>query len=149
MSPFNAWLLSKSLETLAVRMDRHCENALKVAEFLESHANIKRVMYPFLPSHPQYEIAKKQMKQGGGIVTLVIDGGVEAASRFMNKLKMFSISANLGDTRSIATHPATSTHSKLTEEERLQVGIEQGTIRLSIGLEHINDILGDIKQALA
>jgi O-succinylhomoserine sulfhydrylase len=149
MSPFNAWLLSKSLETLAVRMDRHCENALKVAEFLESHPSIKRVMYPFLPSHPQYEIAKKQMKQGGGIVTLVIDGGVEAASRFMNKLKMFSISANLGDTRSIATHPATSTHSKLTEEERLQVGIEQGTIRLSIGLEHINDILGDIKQALA
>lgn len=149
MSPFNAWLLSKSLETLAVRMDRHCENALKVAEFLESHASIKKVMYPFLPSHPQYEIAKKQMKQGGGIVTLVIDGGVEAASGFMNKLKMFSISANLGDTRSIATHPATSTHSKLTEEERLEVGIEQGTIRLSIGLEHINDILGDIKQALA
>lgn len=149
MSPFNAWLLSKSLETLAVRMDRHCENALKVAEFLESHAGIQKVMYPFLPSHPQYEIAKKQMKQGGGIVTLVIDGGVEAASRFMNKLKMFSISANLGDTRSIATHPATSTHSKLTEDERLQVGIEQGTIRLSIGLEHINDILGDIDQALA
>jgi len=148
MSPFNAWLLSKSLETLAVRMDRHCENALKVAEFLESHAKIKKVMYPFLPSHPQYEIAKKQMKQGGGIVTLVIDGGVEAASQFMNKLKMFSISANLGDTRSIATHPATSTHSKLTEEERLQVGIEQGTVRLSIGLEHVNDIIGDVKQAL-
>ncbi|MNE75607.1 Methionine gamma-lyase [compost metagenome] len=148
MSPFNAWLLSKSLETLAVRMDRHCENALKVAQFLENHASIKRVMYPFLASHPQYEIAKKQMKQGGGIVTMVIEGGVEAASAFMNKLKMFSISANLGDTRSIATHPATSTHSKLTEEERLQVGIEQGTIRLSIGLEHINDILEDIKQAL-
>ncbi|TCD00403.1 O-succinylhomoserine sulfhydrylase [Pedobacter psychroterrae] len=148
MSPFNAWLLSKSLETLAVRMDRHCENALKVAEFLESHPSIKRVMYPFLPSHPQYEIAKKQMKQGGGIVTLVIEGGVTAASKFMDGLKMFSISANLGDTRSIATHPATSTHSKLTEEERLQVGIEQGTIRLSIGLEHINDILTDIKQAL-
>lgn len=149
MSPFNAWLLSKSLETLAVRMDRHCENALKVAEFLEAHNSIKKVMYPFLPSHPQYEIAKKQMKQGGGIVTLVIEGGAEAASRFMNKLKMFSISANLGDTRSIATHPATSTHSKLTEAERLQVGIEQGTIRLSIGLEHINDIIGDIEQALA
>lgn len=148
MSPFNAWLLSKSLETLAVRMDRHCENALKVAEFLEGHAKIKRVMYPFLPSHPQYAIAKKQMKQGGGIVTLVIEGGVAAASRFMDKLKMFSISANLGDTRSIATHPATSTHSKLTEEQRLEVGIEQGTVRLSIGLEHIDDILGDIKQAL-
>lgn len=149
MSPFNAWLLSKSLETLAVRMDRHCENALKVAGFLEAHPGIKKVMYPFLPSHPQYEIAKKQMKQGGGIVTMVINGGVEAASRFMNKLKMFSISANLGDTRSIATHPATSTHSKLSEEERLQVGIEQGTIRLSIGLEHIDDIIGDIEQALS
>lgn len=149
MSPFNAWLLSKSLETLAVRMDRHCENALKVAEFLESNANIKKVMYPFLPSHPQYDIAKKQMKQGGGIVTFVIEGGVTAAGRFMDKLKMFSISANLGDTRSIATHPATSTHSKLTEDERLQVGIEQGTVRLSIGLEHINDILADITQALA
>ncbi|MBE9601755.1 O-succinylhomoserine sulfhydrylase [Pedobacter sp. MC2016-24] len=149
MSPFNAWLLSKSLETLAVRMDRHCENALKVAEFLEGHSSIKKVMYPFLPSHPQYAIAKKQMKQGGGIVTLVIEGGVAAASRFMDKLKMFSISANLGDTRSIATHPATSTHSKLTEEQRLEVGIEQGTIRLSIGLEHVDDILADITQALA
>ncbi|TKC06364.1 O-succinylhomoserine sulfhydrylase [Pedobacter frigoris] len=149
MSPFNAWLLSKSLETLAVRMDRHCESALKVAQFLEGNAVIKKVMYPFLPSHPQYDIAKKQMRQGGGIVTFVIDGGVAAAGKFMDGLKMFSISANLGDTRSIATHPATSTHSKLTEEERLQVGIEQGTIRLSIGLEHIDDILADIKQALA
>lgn len=148
MSPFNAWILSKSLETLAVRMDRHCENALSVAEFLERHPKVKRVMYPFLPSHPQYEIAKKQMKAGGGIVTLVIEGGVVAAGAFMDKLKMFSISANLGDTRSIATHPATSTHSKLSEEERLQVGIEQGTVRLSIGLEHINDILADIEQAL-
>ncbi|MES2828113.1 MAG: aminotransferase class I/II-fold pyridoxal phosphate-dependent enzyme [Bacteroidota bacterium] len=148
MSPFNAWLLSKSLETLAVRMDRHCENALKVAEFLETKSAVKRVMYPFLKSHPQYDIAKKQMKQGGGIVTMVINGGVAAASQFMDKLKMFSISANLGDTRSIATHPATSTHSKLTEEQRLEVGIEQGTIRLSIGLEHIDDILADIEQAL-
>jgi O-succinylhomoserine sulfhydrylase len=149
MSPFNAWLLSKSLETLAVRMDRHCENALKVATFLESQPNVKKVMYPFLESHPQYEIAKKQMKQGGGIVTFVIEGGVKAAAAFMDKLKMFSISANLGDTRSIATHPATSTHSKLTEAQRLEVGIEQGTIRLSIGLEHIDDILKDVTQALS
>ncbi|MBB6500011.1 trans-sulfuration enzyme family protein [Pedobacter cryoconitis] len=149
MSPFNAWILSKSLETLAVRMDRHCESALKVAEFLEAHPKVKQVRYPFLPSHPQYDIAKKQMKLGGGIVTLTINGGVKAAGSFMDKLKMFSISANLGDTRSIATHPATSTHAKLTEEERLQVGIEQGTVRLSIGLEHINDIIGDIEQALA
>ncbi len=148
MSPFNAWILSKSLETLAVRMDRHCESALKVAEFLEAHPKVKQVRYPFLPSHPQYDIAKKQMKLGGGIVTLTINGGVKAAGSFMDKLKMFSISANLGDTRSIATHPATSTHAKLTEEERLQVGIEQGTVRLSIGLEHINDIIADIEQAL-
>lgn len=149
LSPFNAWILSKSLETLAVRMDRHCENALKVAGYLEKHPKIKLVKYPFLPSHPQYEIAKKQMKQGGGIVTIVVDGGVEGASKFMDGLKMFSISANLADTRSIATHPATSTHSKLTEEERNIVGIEQGSVRLSIGLEHINDILADIEQALA
>lgn len=149
MSPFNAWLLSKSLETLAVRMDRHCENALKVAEFLEGHSKIKKVMYPFLPSHPQYEIARRQMTQGGGIITFVIEGGVAAAGEFMDKLKLFSISANLGDTRSIATHPATSTHSKLTEEQRLEVGIEQGSIRLSIGLEHINDILKDVEQALS
>lgn len=148
LSPFNAWILSKSLETLAVRMDRHCESALKVAEYLEKHPKIKLVKYPFLPSHPQYEIAKKQMKQGGGIVTIVVDGGVEGARNFMDKLKMFSISANPADTRSIATHPATSTHSKLTEEERNIVGIEQGSIRLSIGLEHINDILADIEQAL-
>jgi O-succinylhomoserine sulfhydrylase len=149
LSPFNAWVLSKSLETLAIRMDRHCENALKVAEYLEKHPKIKLVKYPFLKSHPQYEIAKKQMKQGGGIVTIVVEGGVEGASKFMDGLQMFSISANLADTRSIATHPATSTHSKLTEEQRLEVGIEQGSIRLSIGLEHIDDILKDIEGALA
>jgi len=148
LSPFNAWILSKSLETLAVRMDRHCENALKVAEYLEKHPKIKLVKYPFLPSHPQYEIAKKQMKQGGGVVTVVVEGGVAGAGKFMDGLKMFSISANLADTRSIATHPATSTHSKLTEEERNIVGIEQGSVRLSIGLEHINDIIADIEQAL-
>jgi O-succinylhomoserine sulfhydrylase len=149
LSPFNAWILSKSLETLAIRMDRHCENALKIAEFLEGHEQVKLVKYPFLKSHPQYEIAKKQMKQGGGIVTVVIKDGVEGARKFMDGLKMFSISANLADTRSIATHPATSTHSKLTEEQRLEVGIEQGTVRLSIGLEHIDDIIADIKGALA
>jgi O-succinylhomoserine sulfhydrylase len=148
LSPFNAWVLSKSLETLAVRMDRHCENAFKVAEYLEKHPKIKLVKYPFLPSHPQYAIAKKQMKQGGGIVTIVVQGGVEGARKFMDGLKMFSISANLADTRSIATHPATSTHSKLTEAQRLEVGIEQGSIRLSIGLEHIDDILADIEGAL-
>lgn len=149
LSPFNAWILSKSLETLAIRMDRHCENALKVAQYLENHPKIKLVKYPFLPSHPQHEIAKKQMKMGGGIVTIVVNGGIEGARKFMDGLKMFSISANLADTRSIATHPATSTHSKLTEEQRNQVGIEQGSVRLSIGLEHIDDILKDIESALS
>lgn len=149
LSAFNAWILSKSLETLVVRMDRHCENALKVAEYLEKHPKIKLVKYPFLPSHPQYQIAKKQMKQGGGIVTIVVHGGIQGARKFMDGFKMFSISANLADTRSIATHPATSTHSKLTETERNLVGIEQGSVRLSVGLEHIDDILADIEQALA
>lgn len=148
LSPFNAWVLSKSLETLAIRMDRHCENALKVAAYLENHSKIKQVKYPFLPSHPQYEIAKKQMKQGGGLVTIVVEGGIEGARKFMDGLKLFSISANLADTKSIATHPATSTHSKLSEEERNIVGIEQGSVRLSIGLEHVDDIIADIEQAL-
>ncbi len=149
LSAFNAWILSKSLETLAVRMDRHCQNALKVAEYLEKHPKIKLVKYPFLSSHPQYQIAKKQMKQGGGIVTIVMHGGIQEARKFIDGFKMFSISANLADTRSIATHPATSTHSKLTEAERNLVGIEQGSVRLSVGLEHIDDILADIEQALA
>lgn len=148
LSPFNAWLLSKSLETLAVRMDRHCENALKLAQYLEKHPKIKSVKYPFLPSHPQYQIAQKQMKQGGGIVTIVVEGGASGARKFMDGLTMFSISANLADTRSIATHPATSTHSKLSEEERNSVGIEQGTVRLSVGLEHIDDIIADVERAL-
>ncbi len=148
LSPFNAWILSKSLETLAVRMDRHCANALALAEYLEKHPKISLVKYPFLPSHPHYEIAKKQMRMGGGIVTIVVAGGLEGARQFMDRLNMFSISANLADTRSIATHPASSTHSKLTEEERRMAGIEQGSIRLSIGLEHIDDIIADVAQAL-
>lgn len=149
LSPFNAWILSKSLETLAVRMDRHCSNALTLATKLEGHPQIQSIRYPFLPSHPQYLVAKKQMKQGGGIVTIHLKGGLNAARSFMDGLKMFSISANLADTRSIATHPASSTHSKLSPEQRAEVGIEDGTIRLSVGLEHIDDILADINLALA
>ncbi len=106
LSPFNAWVLSKSLETLAVRMDRHCENALKLAEYLESNKKVAWVKYPFLKSHPQYEVAKKQMKQGGGVVAFELKGGIEAGRKFLDALQMLSLSANLGDTRSIATHPA-------------------------------------------
>lgn len=148
MSPFNGWVLSKSLETLAVRMDKHCENALKLAEFLETKSMISTVKYPFLASHPQNDLAKKQMKKGGGIVTFDLKGGVEQGRKFLNSLEMVSLTANLGDTRSIATHPASTTHSKLSEEERAEVGINPGLVRVSVGLENIIDIMDDIDQAL-
>ncbi len=148
MSPFNAWVLSKSLETLSIRVEKHCENALKVAEFLENRPNVELVKYPFLKSHPSYEIAKKQMKLGGNIVAFEIKGGIEGGRNFLNKIKMCSLSANLGDTRTIVTHPASTTHSKLSDEERNEVGITAGLVRCSVGLENIDDILGDLKQAL-
>ena len=148
LSPFNAWVLSKSLETLAVRVDRHCENALKLAEFLENHPKVNWVKYPFLKSHPQYKIAKKQMKAGGCIVAFEVKDGLPAGQKFFNSIKLLSLSANLGDTRSIVTHPASTTHSKLSVEERESVGITDGTVRVSVGLEHIDDIIADIKQAL-
>lgn len=148
MSPFNAWILSKSLETLAVRVGKHCENALKVAEFLENHSNINWVKYPFLKSHPQYEVAKKQMKLGGNIVAFEVKGGIEVGIKFLNTIKMCSLSANLGDTRTIVTHPASTTHSKLDEKDRLEVSITDGLVRISVGLEHIDDIINDLDQAL-
>ena len=148
LSPFNAWVLSKSLETLAVRMERHCQNALKLAEYLEQHKNVAWVKYPFLKSHPQYAVAKKQMTLGGGVVAFELKGGVQAGKKFLDALQMLSLTANLGDTRSIATHPASTTHSKLTEQERLSAGITPGLVRISAGLEHIDDIIADIEQAL-
>ncbi len=149
LSPFNAWTLSKSLETLDVRMERHCKNALEIATRLEGHEAIEWVKYPFLKSHPQYEIAIKQMKKGGGIVSFELKGGLDAGRKFLDQLNLFSLTANLGDTRSIATHPASTTHSKLTSEQRLEVGITDGLVRLSIGLEHVEDIWGDIIGALS
>lgn len=148
LSPFNAWVLSKSLETLSVRVDRHCENALKVATFLEQHSNVELVKYPFLKSHPQYHIAKKQMKKGGNIVAFQIKGGLEHGKTFLNKIKMCSLSANLGDTRTIVTHPASTTHSKLSVEDRAEVGITDGLVRISVGLENVGDIIKDLEQAL-
>ncbi|MEM8927272.1 MAG: aminotransferase class I/II-fold pyridoxal phosphate-dependent enzyme [Bacteroidota bacterium] len=148
LSPFNAWILSKSLETLAIRVERHCENALKLAEFLEGHSNVNWVKYPFLKSHPNYEIAKKQMKAGGCVVAFELRGGLGAGRKFFDAIKLLSLSANLGDSRSIVTHPASTTHSKLSEEERLKVGISDGLVRVSVGLEHIDDIITDISQAL-
>ena len=148
LSPFNAWVLSKSLETLAVRVDRHCENALKLAQFLEEHPEVSKVKYPFLKSHPQYKIAKKQMKLGGNIIAIEVKGGLEAGKNFLNAIKMCSLSANLGDTRTIVTHPASTTHSKLSNEEQLSAGITPGLVRISVGLEHVSDIIKDIKQAI-
>jgi O-succinylhomoserine sulfhydrylase len=148
MSPFNAWLLSKSLETLAVRMERHCANALELAQFLEKHPDVIQVKYPFLPSHPNYALAKKQMRHGGGLVTFEVKGGVDHGRKFLNALKMISHSPNLGDTRTIAIHPSSTTHSKLTEPERQAVGITPGLIRIAVGLEDIKDIIADVDQAI-
>ena len=148
MSPFNAWILSKSLETLAIRMDKHCENAYNLADYLDGHQELETVKYPFLKSHPQYDLAKKQMKYGGGLVTFVVGGGIDRARKFLDNLKMLSFTANLGDTRTTVTHPASTTHSKLTDEERERVGIKPGLIRISVGLENVNDVLEDIEGAL-
>lgn len=148
LSPFNAWLLSKSLETLEVRMERHAANALFTAQSLEGHPQISGVRYPFLTSHPQHDIAKKQMKDGGGLFCFELREGLQGGRKFLDKLQLLSLTANLGDTRSIASHPASTTHAKLSEQERLAVGITPGLIRISCGLEHKEDILNDLLQAL-
>lgn len=148
LSPFNAWVLSKSLETLSVRMDRHCDNAEHLAHYFLRHRRIERVRYPFLDSHPQVTLARSQMRRGGGLVTVDLAGGEAAAMDFLNRMELVSRSSNLGDSRTIATHPRTTTHAKLSEEARLELGITPGTVRVSAGLEDIDDILADIDQAL-
>jgi len=149
LSSFNAWILSKSLETLAVRIDRHCENAFTIAEKLEASQEINWVKYPFLKSHPQYALAKKQMLKGGNIIAFEVKGELEAGRNFINAIELCSLSSNLGDSRTIITHPASTTHSKLSNEDRLAVGITNGMIRISIGLEHPEDIWNDLKNALS
>ncbi len=148
LSPFNAWILSKSLETLAVRMEKHCSNALTLAKHLETLKGIQTVKYPFLESHPQYNLAQKQMRAGGGLITFELEGGYERCIRFIDNIEMFSITSNLGDTRTSITHPASTTHSKLDDDEQEDVGITKSLVRMSVGLEHIEDIIGDIEQAL-
>ena len=148
LSPFNAWLISKSIETLSLRMERHCSSALQLAQELERNNQITKVLYPYLPSHPQHDIARKQMSAGGGIVTFELKGGLEQGRKFLNNIKMCSLTSNLGDSRTIVTHPASTTHSKLSEEERLSVGITDGLVRISVGLEHISDILWDVLGAI-
>ena len=148
LSPFNAWVLSKAVDTLDVRMERHASNALYISQKLEGHPKISWLKYPFLKSHPKYSVAVKQMKNGGGLFCFEIKGGLEAGRSFLNNLKMLSLTANLGDTKSIASHPASTTHAKLSEQEREAVNITPGLIRISVGLEDRDDILNDILQAL-
>jgi len=149
MSATTGWILSKSLETLSVRMERHCSNALTMAKYLEDRKEVNWVRYPFLQSHPNYRLAKKQMKLGGALVTFELKGGQSRAMRFVNALKLFSITPNLGDTRTCITHPATTTHSKLSAEQKAEAGVTGGMLRVSVGLEHIDDIIGDLEYAIS
>ena len=148
-SPFNAWLMLKGLETLELRVERHCRNTTDVAHWLEKQHGIDTVIYPGLQSHPQYDIAKKQMSGSGSVLSFQLEGGKKRAFSLLNSLKMIDISNNLGDTKSIVTHPATTTHQRLTPEGRGELGITDGLVRLSVGLEDPQDIKDDLAQALA
>jgi len=148
LSPFNAWLLLKGLETLELRVDRQCRTAATVANYLEGHPKIARVLYPGLPSHPQYGLARRQMRHGGSLVCFEVAGGKEGCFRFLDGLRLVDISNNLGDSKSLVTHPATTTHSRLKPEERAELGISDGLVRFSAGLEGEADLLGDIEIAL-
>lgn len=148
LSPFNAWVILKALETFPLRLERQCSNAEKLAVFLESHPKIKRVLYPTLKSHPQYEVAKKQMKSGGTMISIEAQGGKKEAFAFMNRLQLIDISNNLGDSKSLVTHPATTTHWSMGREEQEKIGITESMCRLSIGLEHVDDLIADLTQAL-
>jgi O-succinylhomoserine sulfhydrylase len=149
LSPFNAWLHLKSLETLDLRMRAHCESAMRMCDFLENHKKITRVLYPFHPSHPQHNLARAQMEGGGGVVSFEVAGGKKSAYAMANALKIIDISNNLGDTKSLLTHPETTTHSKLTPEARLALGVTPGLMRFSVGLEDADDLCEDLAQALA
>jgi O-succinylhomoserine sulfhydrylase len=148
LSPFNAWLHLKSLETLELRMKQHCENALALADFLAGQKKVTRVLYPFRADHPQHNLAKAQMDGGGGVVTFEVEGGKRAAFKFLNALKLIDISNNLGDAKSLLTHPETTTHQKLTPEARAAAGVTSGLLRLSVGLEDADDLCEDLEQAL-
>lgn len=149
MSPFNAWVFLKGLETLAIRMKAHCDNALHVAGWLQAQPQVERVYYSGLESHPQHELAKTQQSAFGGVVSFTIKGGRENAWRFINGVGFLSITANLGDTRTTITHPATTTHGRLSDEEKQKSGIAEGLIRLSIGIENVNDIVADLEKGFA
>jgi O-succinylhomoserine sulfhydrylase len=148
MSPFNAWVILKGLETLKLRVDQMCRNATIIADFLAERAEIARVLYPFRADHPQHALARRQMSGGGTLVTFDLRGGKEAAFRFMDGLRLIDIANNLGDAKSMATHPATTTHMRIGAEERARLGIGEGTVRLSVGLEDAADLMEDLAEAL-
>jgi O-succinylhomoserine sulfhydrylase len=149
LSPFNAWVMLKGLETLPLRLERMCANAQQVAETLQGRNRVTRVLYPSLRSHPQYDLARRQMQGAGSVVTFELTGGQPAAHRFLNALKLIDISNNLGDAKSLATHPATTTHRAMGAEGREEIGVTDGMVRLSIGLEDPQDLVDDVTQALA
>jgi O-succinylhomoserine sulfhydrylase len=148
LSPFNAWIILKSLETFSLRMERHCSNAEKIAEFLEKNKMVKKVLYPSLKSHPQFDVARKQMSSGGAMLAFEINGDKKDTFAFMNALKIIDISNNLGDAKSLITHPATTTHSNISREEQEKIGITESMCRLSVGLEHVDDLIEDLGEAL-
>jgi len=149
MSPFNAWVMLKGMETLDLRCRAQAASSLKIAEALKDHPKLERAIYPHLDNHPQFDLAKQQMEAGGTVLAMDIKGGKEAAFRFLNALELILISNNLGDAKSLVTHPATTTHQRLSEETRSSLGITDGLVRVSIGLENANDLLADIETALA
>ena len=148
MNPFDSFLLLRSLKTLPVRMERHCKNAQDIAVFLESHSSIEKVIYPGLESHPQHNIAKKQMNGFGGMISVVIKGGLESATNFLEKTKLFSLAESLGGVESLIEHPAIMTHASVPPEIREEIGISDGLVRLSVGIESIDDLLEDIESSL-
>ncbi|NOZ00763.1 MAG: cystathionine gamma-synthase, partial [Deltaproteobacteria bacterium] len=146
--PFDSWLVLRGLKTLAVRMDRHFHNSMAIARFLEGHAGVEKVIYPFLPSHPQHELAKSQMSGMSGMVSFEISGGLAAARRFLTRVKVFTLAESLGGVESLVEHPAIMTHASIPPEVRAGIGITDGLIRLSVGIEHVDDLLADLEQAL-
>ncbi|MBS0423472.1 MAG: O-succinylhomoserine sulfhydrylase [Proteobacteria bacterium] len=149
LSAFNAWVILKGLETLKVRIEAHSANALQMAQWLESQPNVRRVFYPGLVSHPQHALAKQQQKSGGGIVTFEVKGGKEAAWRVIDSTRLISITANLGDAKSTLTHPATTTHARISQEARDAAGISDGLLRIAVGLESVQDLQADLQRGLA
>jgi methionine-gamma-lyase len=149
MSPFNAWLILRGMRTLPLRMERHNANAMRIAEFLQSHPKVEKVFYPGLPNHPGHEIAKKQMRGFGGMVSFIVRGGIEAGKHILDNVKLCTLAVSLGDTRTLITHPASTTHVVVPREKRLEIGIYDGLIRLSVGIEEVQDLMDDLDQGLA